>query len=367
MRPLRLLVAGCCLQPGDTVDPRIRELDPTDLIAHLRASDHRLVRPSPTEGTLRRREEGCTPDRLQELIRTLCDANEKISRRQDAAHIAALCTTDHPTNRQLIGGEACVAGALVALVKATTGAEEHNTMSRRAASARLNGAAAAAAEAIWILSFNHAANHAAFVAAGAVESLSELIVSSALTKAPPPSSPLARIASRESSVVMWAAAALQNLAASYCETADGRCRWHWQKDVGGDARLVADGLFVVDAEPARARALRVDGLLGALSTLVCSWTGDIRKRGKQLPWPATATVFPPNNVPSIIPWAAAGALKNLALSSETHTQLPPTAARCLCALSASPDWLESSKSQAALVHLGRAHECKRTEPHGGEL
>ena len=368
-RPLLLVAVGCCLQRSCAADPRIRELDPVDLIAHLRASDRRLVRPSPDEVTLRRREDGYTADRLQQSVRTLCDASARSSRRQNAAEIAVLCTTDHPSNRQLIGSDACVAGALVELVKATTGAEEHTLRHRRAASARLNNAAAAAAEAIWILSFNHAANHAAFVAAGAVEALSELIVSSPLSKPDAPSSAAARLAIKDSSAVMWAAAALQNLAASYCETADGRCRWRWQMGAAGDGEaLVPDGAFVVDAEPARARALRVDGLLAALSAHVCSWTGDVAKRGKRLPWPATATVAIADNAPSIIPWAAAGALKNLALSRETLAQLPSSTVACLCALSASPDWLESSKSQAALLHLGRTDDCKRAdEAQKGEL
>ena len=34
---------------------------------------------------------------------------------------------------------------------------------------------------------------------------------------------------------MWAAAALQNLAASYCDTQDGRCSWRWSGDPGAMA------------------------------------------------------------------------------------------------------------------------------------
>ena len=52
-------------------------------------------------------------------------------------------------------------------------------------------------------------------------------------------------------------------------------------------------------------------------------------------------------------WAAAGALKNLALSPQTAETIlhAPRAAACLCALARSPDWLEHSKARAALHFL----------------
>ena len=56
--------------------------------------------------------------------------------------------------------------------------------------------------------------------------------------------------------------------------------------------------------------------------------------------------------PGIGAWAAAGALKNLALSSRVRAALQGSAApHALCALRASKCWLQSSKSQAALRHL----------------
>ena len=75
-------------------------------------------------------------------------------------------------------------------------------------------AAESAAEAIWSLSFSHAHNHAALIDAGAIEALAGMVSARDLLgiRTPP-------------RAAMWAAAALQNLAASYCETADGRCVW----------------------------------------------------------------------------------------------------------------------------------------------
>ena len=67
-------------------------------------------------------------------------------------------------------------------------------------------------------------------------------------------------------------------------------------------------------------------------------------------WPSQARVA--DRLKSgITAWAAAGLVKNLALSipvqQELHGAIP-----CLCQLSHSPDWLENSKSAAALQHLG---------------
>ena len=70
------------------------------------------------------------------------------------------------------------------------------------------------------------------------------------------------------------------------------------------------------------------------------------------PWPSTANVQNRDKA-SVVPWAAAGALKNLALSEGAvfDILMHKDTARCLCRLKKSSDWLESSKSSAALYFL----------------
>ena len=59
---------------------------------------------------------------------------------------------------------------------------------------------------------------------------------------------------------------------------------------------------------------------------------------------------------NIVAWAAAGALKNLALSPEARPMIEPFI-ECLCRLAHSPDWLEENKGQGALHHLRQSDPC----------
>ena len=59
--------------------------------------------------------------------------------------------------------------------------------------------------------------------------------------------------------------------------------------------------------------------------------------------------------PSVLAWAAAGVLKNLALSPELHDELLQEDAHAsLCPFSSNPDVIERTESREALRHLGRA-------------
>ena len=320
-------------------------------VKDLRAGDQRLVRPSPTAETTEMQSKLCLRGELLAAIELLCSTNEDPSLHQRAIDFLAICTTNNPRNRWLIGGDTCVAPALVKVVHAASVNKDAVKAEEEA------NHAAAAAEAIWILSFNHGPNHAALVKAGAVEALGGFIVSCG-SKA---SSGFSFSCGHPRSV-MWAAAALQNLAASYCATPDGRCVWQWSPD-----QLKPNTAPTIDAEAVRLRAINLDGLVDELHRLVCDWPG-AKNRGEGQPWPAAATVAVSDNQPSIVQWAVAGALKNLALSPKAHEGILP-AEPCLCKLSKSPDWLEASKSQAALFHLGK-WPCEREHDqsaHGNEL
>ena len=68
---------------------------------------------------------------------------------------------------------------------------------------------------------------------------------------------------------MYAAAALQNLAASYCDTPDdGTCHWEWTAQ-SSDIQLNPNSPLVSDATPMRKRIMEIDGLVDELIELAC--------------------------------------------------------------------------------------------------
>ena len=68
---------------------------------------------------------------------------------------------------------------------------------------------------------------------------------------------------------MYAAAALQNLAASYCDTPnDGTCHWEWTAQ-SADIQLNPNSPLVSDATPMRKRIMEIDGLVDELIELAC--------------------------------------------------------------------------------------------------
>ena len=302
-----------------------------ELATYLRAGDSRLVRPSPSTTTATRQREAAVlvllPAVLQELIDTnatsVCDCDDAVeqSSHATAAETLHLLTTDSPNNRALIGASPDALAGLVSLVGESLSC--NNT-----ASSPSWRAAEEAAEALWILAFNSPSNHKALLELGAPEALAAPL----LTPHAPPR------------CKMWAAAALQNLAASYCATADGRCSWEWAGDPGAQALEVRERL-TIDAEAARRRIAAVPGLLHALVDLAAAPPPE----SGLLPSQALTS---DRLAPGIAAWAAAGALKNLALSRSLRGALQGSAApHALCALRASKCWLQSSKSQAALRYL----------------
>lgn len=256
--------------------------------------------------------------------------------RAEAAEAITLLVTDHPTNRARLGKAPGVLSSLVELVDdawRTAVAHDIDVAMEQSKDSFL--AAEAAAEAIWILAYNSTVNHAALIELNAVEVLSSVVTARDALGLQTPSR-----------AVMWAAAALQNIAASYC---GGRCEWVWQR--GEANRLQPLHQVTLDAEPARRRMAMQPDLVNALVQYACE--GPVGPAdGGGAPWPSKANVES-RYASSIVPWAAAGALKNLAISSVASDGLLTTqnAPRCLCALAHSRDWLEASKAKAALYFL----------------
>eukprot|EP00536_Pseudo-nitzschia_multiseries_P011837 jgi/Psemu1/308607/fgenesh1_kg.426_\ len=171
--------------------------------------------------------------------------------------------------------------------------------------------------------------------------------------------------------MMWIAAALQNLAASYCDTDSGHCWWEYDfeeeeesGEEGGlflheDSPLVIDGSkaaeFIVNSADGRFASL--------LQTMVCV---EPMADEDEAFWPTLATVdgaLRAASDPRLATWAVAGLLKNLSMYAGSK-EVPMQSHECLCALMHSEDWLESSKAEDALFRLGEAcgdHDDERDD------
>ena len=323
------------------------------LCDHLRSGDRRMVRPSPSSVTKRLRAEAYALNRIDSVIEELTrnvsthgvDLSLPMPARAKAAEAVTLFVADSPPNRARFGAAPGVLAALVALVdRAWRDAVAYDPeVSAPHTDAKFD-AAEAAAEAIWILSFNSPSNHRRLVRElGAVEALAGMVTARDALGVRTPSR-----------AAMWAMAALQNLAASYCNTLDGRCTWRYVR--GAPSRLEATTEITIDAEEARQRIARQPGVVDALVGYACEGPVGVADGG-DAPWPSKANVES-RNAPSVAPWAAAGALKNLALSEHVvrgwlllADGRLDTMRRCLCRLARSRDWLESSKAGAALGFL----------------
>ena len=347
----------------------------SEVVDYLRAGDRRMVRPSNSGYTNKLREEYWATFRIDFVIKELIDQRTPhdvdISlpplARAKAAEAITIYVTDHPANRAKIGGAAGVSRALVELVdRSWRDAVAHDPQVLTNQTDIMFLAAESAAEAIWILSFNSPANHASLIREGAIEALSGLVTARDVHGvATPPRA------------AMWAAAALQNLAASYCgETNDGRCPWDWPQ--GGTQLAVRDRVKVtVDSEAARVKIASMPKLIDSLARYACegpvspydplagrasAYEGipigpTTQERmdamfGVGVPWPSRARVDSRKHY-AVVPWAAAGALKNIALSEYGANAIigSENSSKCLCRLAVSRDWLESSKAQAALAFI----------------
>jgi hypothetical protein len=310
--------------PVDTSNEASLSVDLDKRIQNLRQDDNHLVIVtvgSPTSKA--QRNGGCNG--LKEALELL--PNKKISDglKAKVAEFGVLCVTDNPDNRAILSKVTGIHGALVKLAKSSSDPN----------------AAAAACNLIYIATFSNKVDHQGFVKAGAVDVLATTIKS-------PQSRP---------HTTMWACAALANLAASYCSgTEDGRCYWDWKENLNhvtigkSSLPLSSDGLKV------RKAILQDKDLIQTLQKLTCQKPAS-EATMDQYPWPGkNAIKGRDEDSPSIVTWAAAGVLKNVALLPEPHDAIEQVLP-CLCRLYNSPDWLEQNKGEMTIYHVRNANPC----------
>jgi hypothetical protein len=330
----------------------------------LRGDDNRLFRPSPTEATAMAQNEVC-PNEIPSLVETLHASNLTLRTRGNAAEVLQLCTTNNPRNRAKIGSvnRGKVFMAMKDLMH--EGMSTYNTtlplrIDARKRKALLDGAGKAiaqAAEAVWILSYNNENNQKGFFEAGVVDELIMIIQNCQVSfdKVGPCSE-----------AVMWSLAALQNLAASYCDSPDGHCEWDRTKN--------SPNLFLPWGVQ---KVTKIDKVIRQRIMHFWEWqdfgkrvsfflcAGPVRMpHGDYYSWPGQAKDIDSEIQPQIIPWAAAGLIKSLAIDRKTRSyfgrQIDDNGNLfvCLCDMhKRSPDWLEAETAQSALYRMGWDHQC----------
>lgn len=296
------------------------------LVEDIKGDDVRLMRWSASRHTRAQQLSGSCAS-LPVAMDTLLKASgsEAALLQKLAAEYATFCITDNPEQRAIFSEIDGIHRAVVSLVE--SGNYQLSAM---------------ASHLIYIASFANPANHQGFFRANAVTALAQVIKS-------PKAAPVQ---------VMYAAAALQNLAASYCDTEDGRCWWVWPPQA--DIIAIGDNSLpvVADGTSARKVALADAALVERLKELACQ--GPVAEAmSEDYPYPGdSARASAHDFSPSIVPWAAAGALKNLALEPEGQAMIATAPAIfCYCRLSHSGDWLEEDKGQGLLTHIRRADPC----------
>eukprot|EP00536_Pseudo-nitzschia_multiseries_P018957 jgi/Psemu1/328948/estExt_fgenesh1_pg.C_34780001 len=347
-------------QPPNTHEQDNHSLSSEDLqrlIDDLRGDDHRLMRWDATRHTRKKQRRGGSCDELSNALGIVVAAaapppipgdgdgdggtrttttNTTTTIVADEQHRVALacefatfCITDNPKQRALLSKTEGVHSAIVKLVASS--------------SARLSSVAS---HLVYIASFSNAKNHQAFVEEGAIVALGGVLKSDT-------SRPIQ---------AMWSAAAVQNLAASYCDTEDdGRCYWRWNKQSSDRPQLVVRNSslpIVSDGSTARRQILEDRELVRKLVAHTCR--GPVSgKESEENPFPGgNAVAGRDEDSPNIVPWAAAGALKNVALESSFGflAAIEP-AMTCLCRMSYSRDWLEKNKARHVIDHTRREDPC----------
>jgi hypothetical protein len=249
-----------------------------------------LVRPAPSDETwANQRTEACGAD-LDRAYNVLVTEKKDTQALIDAVTVVSLCTTNNNANRAKLTTKAGVPEAIVGMLKLDP------------------TAVAAAGECIWISSFNSPENYQAFVDAGAVEALSGILTSTAPCDA-----------TSCYHAKMWSAAALQNLAATYCEDG-GYCDWEWVTRQEGEKR--ADGEEVYHGvklsegakpkhDPTLVRELLLNNkkLLEVISSEICELASDADAHPSERMWPSRANVPDDIDHPDIVAWAYLGLIK----------------------------------------------------------
>jgi len=348
-------------------EPKLTAGDLNRLLDEIRDDDNRMVRWDATKHTRKVQKQvkpsgssfddaasdgsasaafvGCEP--MVDALRLLMNPNTSTDVAATAMEYATFCITDNPIQRaRLVTVDENIYKRIVQHVTST---ESPKT-------------SAMASHLIYIASFANKDNHQGFFRAGAVAALGQVVKDYAAS--------MKRDDKANSKVddkkadrpradqAMWAAAALQNLAASYCDTkGDGRCYWGWGFQDSPTVQIEEEHLPVVsDGTSVRKTTIMDTGVMDALIELACQ--GPVRHKSDPHPGQG-AVVGEHDDSPTIVPWAATGALKNLALEPEgkAYIDKSPKATRCLCRMFHSPDWLEQNKGQGVIHHLRADDPC----------
>jgi hypothetical protein len=316
----------------------IRLLNDEELIRwidDLRGDDMRLMRWDATRHTRKRQSQGACDD-LPNALHVILSTTTMENSKGLACEYATFCVTNNPKMRAQLSDQKDIHEAIINLVLSKD-----------------NHVSAMACHLIYIATFANTNNHQIFIQKGAVSNLATVIKSSNASKVQ----------------VMWAAAALQNLAASYCDTeGDGRCYWKW-KFIDNEYVLVLESkkyTILSDGETARQQIQNDDNLIQRLLDLTCTGpvSGDNKNNNRSNTKSSTeqphvgdnAIVGRHDEAPTIVAWAATGVFKNVAISANSRIKIEPSI-QCICRMAHSPDWLEENKGQGAIHHLRPYDPC----------
>ena len=337
----------------------------------IRGEDDRLIRHSPSESTVRARNEIC-PFNLSFLVE-IVSSNDNLGVRGAAAEVLHLCATQNAANKMDIGAveNGRIFDGIKELIHA--GMEQFRFMDELARDdmdknmdkiMRIGNEAgnviAQASEAVWSLSDNNEINQKGFFKAGVVEELMNSIIncpvffdSDGFCSAPN----------------MWSLAALQNLASSHCDSESGYC--DWQRNDHTRNLSLPSGVKQVNTIDQNIRSTIMDQIkdkgeksFGKLMNyMVCG--GPVNSPNDETySWPGLAKYPHSMSHPEIIPWAAVGLLMNLAIDDSTRryfseqTEENGELFMCLCDIYRNtPDWLEENKATIAAYRLGWDDYC----------
>jgi hypothetical protein len=272
-----------------------------NLLNDVRGDDERLMRWHAKSYTRKRQHEGGCDD-LPKALDVILDygrsaatttttrpSSQKTIDVTNAMEYTTFCVTDNPQNRAIFSQhDGSMHKAIVDLLVPPTVDNDDDGNNMKSASA-------VAAHVIYIASFANAENQQGFFQAGAVKSLSEVILNES-------SSPLQ---------TMWACAALQNMLASYCDTeGNGRCSWKWvdgwERDASNPPQLVVSKKMTVvsDGQPIREVVRDDKALISRLVDLASR--GPVKgKMSNENPYVGdNAKAGIHDNSPNIVAWAA---------------------------------------------------------------
>lgn len=314
-----------------------------NLVHDLRGDDERrIVVWGASEHTAKQQNSGKC-DSLKDALVQLTTTKDNLLKTLICEY-AALCINDNRANGVLFSEIPKIYETLTALLKYPGDAP----------------LATVATYLVYIVVFANAANHQGLIKAGAVKTLSQVLMQD--DKNVPPLQQ------------MWIAAALQNLAASYCDTKDdGRCYWDWpaaddddddeddhKTSVPDHVVIEEDSLPILsDGSVARKEMIQNTKLIERVIKMACQ--GPVK--GRLSPTnihPGAETInFDEEAIQTslhLVTWAATGLLKNLALEPSARPLLEP-AMHCFCLMSHSNDWLEEDKGVGAIHHLRGEDPC----------